>query len=127
MDIAKRSERLRTALRAAQCDALLVTRRPNVQYLTGFTGSAGVIFFGPDELVLVTDGRYQTQANEQLEKAGVLGTIEITGPSKTQEQIVSDLASQYSKIGLESEALLGRNSKSGRSLLGRTNWFPLTR
>ena len=87
MDIAKRSERLRTALRAAQCDALLVTRRPNVQYLTGFTGSAGVIFFGPDELVLVTDGRYQTQANEQLEKAGVLGTIEITGPSKTQERI----------------------------------------
>jgi len=118
MDIAKRSERLRTALRAAQCDALLVTRRPNVQYLTGFTGSAGVIFFGPDELVLVTDGRYQTQANEQLEKAGVLGTIEITGPSKTQEQIVSDLASQYSKIGLESEGVTWAEQQKWAKSLG---------
>ena len=49
----------------------LVTKLVNVRYLTGFTGSAGMLLVLPDELVLVTDGRYGQQAAEQLAAAGV--------------------------------------------------------
>lgn len=45
---------------------MLVTRLVNVRYLTGFTGSNGVLLVpadGPD--VLCTDGRYTTQAGVQ--------------------------------------------------------------
>ena len=53
-------------------DALLVTSLTNIRYLTGFTGSAGLLFVLPeDAAVLVTDGRYGTQAGEQLDAAGV--------------------------------------------------------
>jgi Xaa-Pro aminopeptidase len=47
-------------------DAVLVTRLVNVRYLTGFTGSNGVLLVpadGPD--ILCTDGRYTTQAGVQ--------------------------------------------------------------
>ncbi len=43
-------------------DALLVTHLPNIRYLTGFTGSAGLLLVLPGSTVLVTDFRYSAQA-----------------------------------------------------------------
>ena len=43
----------------------------NIRYLTGFTGSAGLLLVARDGSLLVTDGRYRDQAAEQLEAAGV--------------------------------------------------------
>ena len=39
---AERAERLSAAMRERELDALLVSERLNVRYMTGFTGSAGV-------------------------------------------------------------------------------------
>ncbi len=47
-------------------EALLVTKLVNIRYLTGFTGSAALLAVLPDEVVLITDGRYGQQAAEQL-------------------------------------------------------------
>jgi Xaa-Pro aminopeptidase len=55
----------------ADTEALLVTSMTNIRYLTGFTGSAGMLFVLPDQVVLLTDGRYATQATEQLAAVGV--------------------------------------------------------
>jgi len=40
MEVADRLRRLRPHVVAAEADSLLVTNLANVQYLTGFTGSA---------------------------------------------------------------------------------------
>ena len=54
-------------------DALLVTHLPNVRYLTGFTGSAGVLLIGQrGKPIFVTDGRYTSQAHEQVENARII-------------------------------------------------------
>ena len=50
-------------------DALLVQSLPNVRYLTGFTGSSGLLLVRPDGAVLVTDFRYATQAPREAEGA----------------------------------------------------------
>ena len=62
MDLAARVDRLRERLEGAGCDALVVTDLTNVRYLTGFTGSAGIVLVAPDDLLLVSDGRYRDQA-----------------------------------------------------------------
>ena len=59
-----RIERLRAAM---ECDALLVTNLKNIRYLTGFTGSAGMLLVLPDSLLFTSDGRYGTQAAEQFQ------------------------------------------------------------
>ncbi len=41
------------------------------KYLTGFTGSAGVAVFTPDQVGLWTDGRYFIQAERQLLDSGI--------------------------------------------------------
>lgn len=56
---------LTTRLPAAQLDALLVTHLPSVRYLTGFTGSNGLLLLTPERSTLFTDPRYTTQASEQ--------------------------------------------------------------
>ena len=66
MDVVARLKRLRAGLGEAGCDALLISSLTNTRYLTGFTGSAGLLLVLPEETILVTDGRYQTQAEEQL-------------------------------------------------------------
>ena len=48
-----------------EATALLVTSLPNVRYLTGFTGSNGVLLLEEDRALLGTDGRYTVQAAEQ--------------------------------------------------------------
>jgi len=61
IDHAARRDRLRRALPAAGCEALLVTRPVDVRYLTGFTGSNGTVLVGPDPAgdLLMTDDRYR--------------------------------------------------------------------
>jgi Xaa-Pro aminopeptidase len=47
-------------------DALLVTRPPNVRYLTGFTGSNGQALVLPDRTVFFSDGRYIEQSRHEV-------------------------------------------------------------
>ncbi len=47
-------------------DAFVVTRLPNVRYLTGFTGSNGQALIGDAGQVFLTDGRYTEQARREV-------------------------------------------------------------
>lgn len=69
MSYSRRREALRELLRARELDALLVTDLLNLRYLTGFTGSNGVVLVhaeGDEASVFCTDGRYCTQAQHQV-------------------------------------------------------------
>lgn len=46
-------------------DALLVSALPNIRYLSGFTGSNGLLLVTPDSQTLFTDPRYTIQASEE--------------------------------------------------------------
>jgi Xaa-Pro aminopeptidase len=100
MDVGSRIPRLRDGLADSGCDALVVTNLSNVGYLTGFTGSAGIVLVTPEEAVLVTDGRYQTQSHEQLAAAGVEARVEIGGVQAQLEALASG-ARGRTRVGLE--------------------------
>jgi Xaa-Pro aminopeptidase len=53
-------------------EALLVTQRENVRYLTGFTGSSGSVVLSSGRPLLVTDFRYQIQAAAEAPEVRVL-------------------------------------------------------
>lgn len=64
----RRRERLLAELAARDLDAALVTKLVNVRYLSGFSGSNGGLLVSVDAAalpVLVTDGRYDTQAADE--------------------------------------------------------------
>ncbi|MFZ9622643.1 MAG: M24 family metallopeptidase [Ilumatobacteraceae bacterium] len=57
--------------------SLLVFDLNNIRWLTGFTGSAGTLVVHPDEMVLITDGRYGEQARHQLSAAGAAARVAV--------------------------------------------------
>lgn len=66
MDHSARRNRLAPALDAAGIDALLVTRLPNVRYLTGFSGSSGQLLATANGGVFFTDSRYDDQSAREV-------------------------------------------------------------
>ncbi|HET9178953.1 MAG TPA: Xaa-Pro peptidase family protein [Terriglobia bacterium] len=62
---AARQQRLRAQFGRKKLAGLLVTSLPNIYYLTGFRGSAGLALVGSSESVLWVDPRYTLQAAEQ--------------------------------------------------------------
>ncbi len=74
MTISQRRDRLRRRLQAEGLDAILVTHLVNVRYLAGFTGSNAALLIRADDdtPVLATDGRYRTQAAQQVPDAEIV-------------------------------------------------------
>jgi Xaa-Pro aminopeptidase len=66
VNYSSRRERISSRLPELEAQALLVTRRPNVRYLTGFTGSNGQLLLGPQGGVFLTDGRYAEQSRHEV-------------------------------------------------------------
>ena len=56
--VGDRVARLRARIETERLDALLVSSHSNIRWITGFTGSAGLVVVTADDLLLVTDGRY---------------------------------------------------------------------
>lgn len=67
-----RIDRLRHLMKAEGVDALLVTKRENVRYLTGFTGSAGSVMIASGRPWLITDFRYNLQARQETSGLEIL-------------------------------------------------------
>jgi len=72
MNFLARQEKLRERLASAGLDALLVSHLPNIRYLCGFTGSAGLLLIKEAGSVFVTDVRYDTQGREEVKGAKVV-------------------------------------------------------
>jgi len=79
MNYKGRQRRLQDTLSAHLLDALLVTHLPNIFYLCGFSGSAGVLVLTEAESVFFTDGRYTAQARAEVQGSQI--AIARKGPS----------------------------------------------
>jgi len=107
LSVAGRLDRARSALADlvtddGRPDGLLVTRSANIRWLTGFTGSAGVLLVTRDRAVLTSDGRYRTQAAEQLAEGGVADEVAVCiGGVTAQREALADAAGEAEVVGLE--------------------------
>jgi Xaa-Pro aminopeptidase len=130
LQVAGRLDRLRERLSENEVDALIVTNLANVRYLSGFTGSAGVVLVTGKGALLTTDGRYRTQSAEQVEGAGLAGTLEIAiGNGEDQRGAVraAVVAAGAGRVGLEAEDVSWAASRRWRDLLdGAAEGVPVT-
>ncbi|QSS98924.1 aminopeptidase P family protein [Pontibacillus sp. ALD_SL1] len=58
-------KRLRSSIEQQGLDGLLITSDRNRRYVTGFTGTSGVVLVTPNEAMFITDFRYTEQAADE--------------------------------------------------------------
>lgn len=83
--------KLRKRLQDQDLDALLITNGKNRRYMTGFTGTAGVVLVTKDDALLITDFRYMEQANEEAKGFDIV---------KHTTPIYEEVANQADRLGV---------------------------
>ena len=98
-----RQAALAALLETEALDALLIISRPNIRYLTGFSGSAGVAVATKTGVLLVTDFRYEEQSRQEC---GAVARVEIEGTS-VWDRLFKELPSvgALQMIGFEAHAV----------------------
>lgn len=90
--------RFRELLAEQELSVMLVTQPDNRRYLSGFTGSAGVLIVTPDRAMLATDFRYYEQVKQQ---APDWQLVEVRGEvHKTLATTLTELG--LARVGFES-------------------------
>ena len=122
-----RLDALVARLQAESLRGCVVSDADDIRWLTGFTGSAGVVIVAADDPTtarLVTDGRYVDQAASQLRSVGVAcGIVEQRSVAETRLEIARAIAHggrwgiQMSNMSLaEYEAIVAATSGCGRDV-----------
>ncbi len=96
-----RADRLVALLDEREVDALLVTNLVNVRWLSGYTGSNGVVLVGVHDLrTFVTDFRYVTQAQQQVH-----GFEQRVGENDLLDEALAALPQGDLRLGIEDQHL----------------------
>ena len=67
----ERTNRLRLSFSTLGVDSILISHLPNILYLCGFSGSAGLLLIDETRATLFTDSRYTFQAGEEVHGARI--------------------------------------------------------
>jgi Xaa-Pro aminopeptidase len=119
LDVSDRLDRLRETLPDAGVDGLLVTAAANIRWLTGFTGSAGLLLVTPQRAVLTSDGRYRTQTEEQLAEAGAAQAVDIViGGVQVQREALVAAWGATANLGLEADDVTWSGQRAWDEALG---------
>ena len=113
---------VRRALVREQLDALVVTWAPNARYLTGFSGSSSLLVVSQQDVVLITDFRYETQAAGEV---GDVARVVIEAQSLWARlwTVLPELAG-VERLGYESAHLVHRELQRIVDNGSRWRWSP---
>jgi Xaa-Pro aminopeptidase len=129
--LARRIERVRTTMDEKGVDSMLVSHPYNRNYISGFSGedqppldTAGILLMGPDDLCLVTDGRYTIQCSGELYPELGIKVVARTGKltSALAEQII---ARKCKRLGFETAHLIHMHWRALDKSLPDTELIPI--
>ena len=98
-----RLNRLIERLPSLSCDALLVTDEINVTYLTGFTGDSSALLVRGDGAVMLTDGRYEEQLQQECPGLELVVKTPAQGALDTYQQTIG--AAGEKRVAIEALAM----------------------
>ncbi len=96
-----RCQQLRQALTEQGLPAVLCCDLANIAYLTGFRGDAGWLLVTAREVLLFTDGRFETQAKEELR----IGEANIIADDLLEAVASAITDRRLASLGFEAQAL----------------------
>jgi Xaa-Pro aminopeptidase len=116
----KRVDRVHGILEQKDLHACLVKGMDNIFYLTGFRGTEGTVLITRGDVILVTDSRYTTYAQEAAEGCTIVET-------KGKDQSLPDLFRRYglTRVGFDSCHVNYQVYRSWTSVAPEIDFVPL--
>jgi len=113
-------DRVRNRLAESGAEALLISDLTNIRWLTGFTGSNGWVILGPDQVTLITDGRYGEQAALQMAAAGVVAEVLVGATGAATQAHLAEITQRYRATGFEAAHVSYQQHASWSAAFGTT-------
>ncbi|HSI66907.1 MAG TPA: Xaa-Pro peptidase family protein [Planococcus sp. (in: firmicutes)] len=88
-------QKLRDEMKEQQIEAILITSKYNLRYITGFTGSSGLAIVSNDEALFITDFRYTEQAAKQVTDFEII---------KAKTNLLEEAAERVKELGIQNLA-----------------------
>ena len=85
-------EKLRKVMMEENLDGLVITNPYNRRYMTGFTGTAGVVLITNSRALFITDFRYTQQAEDQVPSFDII---------EHKEGVIKEIANQVEKSAIK--------------------------
>ncbi len=128
IEVSRRYAHLVESLRSADLGGLVVTSMTNIRYLSGFSGSTAIMVCPSspeDGGLLITDGRYKTQAEQELREHGSGADI-FVGSVTEQREALSKKVSGMSTVGLEAAHINWARAEEWKQLFSGVETVPTT-
>jgi Xaa-Pro aminopeptidase len=116
-----RLTKLRASLPEHEIDAILISQPENRRYLSGFTGSAGILVITADRAVMATDFRYYEQVGR--EAPGFELAKITTRVSDLLPEVLADLG--VKRLGFESQHMTVEQLNTLGKAAAGVEWLPL--
>lgn len=116
-----RLEKLRSTLIEQNVDALLISQPDNRRYLSGFTGSAGMLLISSDRAILATDFRYYEQVGRQAPDYELAKIT--TKPTDLLPELLAELG--VKRLGFEAQHLTVDQLHEWSQAVEDIAWVPL--
>lgn len=120
--VGQNTNRLLELLKDEGLDALIFFGLPNIRYLSGFSGTDGLLFVTAQETVFLTDSRYHDQAQEQVRSDRIVcyrDKIEAIG------KLLTDHCARC--VGFEADQITVAQYDALKNALPDIDWQPLSR
>ncbi|WP_117169250.1 M24 family metallopeptidase [Paraliobacillus sediminis] len=85
-------EKLRSVMKKDNLGALVITNSFNIRYMTGFTGTSGVVLITESEALFITDFRYTQQAADEAPLYEII---------EHKQGIIKEIANQVKLLGIK--------------------------
>ncbi|MCD6520342.1 MAG: aminopeptidase P family protein [Anaerolineae bacterium] len=120
MNTQPRLDKLRELMGTQNLGALLISQPENRRYISGFTGSAGILIVTTEQALLATDFRYYEQAPKQAPAFSLV---------KVSASLVKTLASEIpslgvKRVGFESHHVTVETFEKWKEALPDIEWVP---
>lgn len=96
---------------------LLVQKKDNIMYLSGFTGSAGVLILTPEQAFLITDFRYIEQAEQEAKDCKIIRH------GKNINETIAEVLSPYPEVAVESDIVTIEQFEKYKAAMPHKKWL----
>jgi Xaa-Pro aminopeptidase len=117
-----RLERLRRLIQGQDLEGILITSPVHVRYLTGFRGDASYLLVGLERLLLVSDGRFTQQLQEECPEV----PLHIRPPDVRLAQATAECVNLlgWRRVGFEARHISVAEWEEVRSQTPAVTWKP---